>query len=79
MSAFVTPNPGESGMQIAAVQVLENHVHNVGSPETIPALVLIVPCAFQLFEVIFHALIISARFGVARLVNTQFRGVICRF
>lgn len=70
MTTFFTTDPGKSHMKIIAVQVFENHSHDVCPPETISGSIhVVIPCTFQIFKMIFKALVIRACFRIARLIN----------
>jgi hypothetical protein len=69
MAAMVASHPGESAMQVAAIQIPVDHIGDVRPPEAVSGRIKIVPGSFQLFEMIFHALIICALFRFARFIN----------
>jgi len=50
VAAAVTPDPGKSEVEIAAVQVVVDDIHHKGAPEAVTPHVPIFPGAFQLFD-----------------------------
>jgi hypothetical protein len=69
MTAAITPDPGKSEVEIAAVQVVVDDIHHEGAPEAVTPFIPVLPGAFQLFEVRFDALIIWAEIQAAGPVN----------
>jgi len=60
---------GESEMQIAAIQVSIDHIHDIWPPVVVSAFVAIIPGHFQLLEIRFDAPIRMTCLWVARLVE----------
>ena len=73
MTAAITPDPGKSEVEIAAVQVVLDDIHHEGAPEAVTPFIPVFPGAFQLFEVRFDALIIWAEMRAAGPVNILFK------
>jgi len=57
-----TTDPGKSHMEITAVEISVNHIHDVCPPETVPGCIHIIPCPFKLFKMIFDTLVITGFF-----------------
>jgi hypothetical protein len=54
-------------MQVFTIQVFVNHINNNWAPKPINRCIAFIPNALQLFEMIFHALVIKAliiKFGL---------------
>ena len=50
MVTVIAFNPGESTVQISAIQIPIHHIHNIGSLEPVTLLIAILPEHFQLFK-----------------------------
>jgi len=73
MPAGFTAHPGKAAMQIPAVQILVDHIHDMGPPKTKPGRIPVVPNALQVLEMIFHAFVIAAVFGLARVIHIDLK------
>jgi hypothetical protein len=69
MTTFFTANPGKTKVKITAIQVLENHSHDICPPEAVPGSIRAIPCPFQLFKMIFNTFVICVCLGIARLIK----------
>jgi hypothetical protein len=62
-------DPGETEMQVAAIQVSIDHIHDIWPPVAVSAFVAVIPGHFQLLEIRFDAPVITTGHWVARLVE----------
>ena len=62
-------DPGETEMQVAAIQVSIDHIHDIWPPVAVSAVVAVTPSHFQHLEIRFDALVIMTCLWVARLVE----------
>ena len=69
MAADSAFDPGETEMQVAAIQVFIDHIHDIWLPVAVSAFVAVIPGHFQLLEIRFDAPIIMTCLWVARLVE----------
>ncbi len=65
MPAIAAAHPGETIMQVAAVQIAVNHMFDVGTKEAVPALEPILIDLFECFKMIFNTMIIWGVLGIA--------------
>jgi hypothetical protein len=72
MVTVIAFNTGESTVQISAIKVAHDHIHDIGSPEPVTLLIAIIPEHFQLFKMCLGTLEIITGAGVSiplQLVN----------
>ena len=69
MVTVIAFNPGESALQISAIQIPINHIHDIGSPEPVTLLVAIIPEHFQLFKMCLGTLEIITGARVSGSIN----------
>ncbi len=69
MVTIIAFNPGESTVQITAIQIPINHSHDIGSPESVTLLIAIIPEHFQLFKMCLGTFEIITGTGVSGSIN----------
>jgi hypothetical protein len=68
MTTIFAFDPGKSEMKVSTIQIFVNHSHDISAPIAVPGFIHIIPYLLQLLKMVFNALIISACFGIARLI-----------
>ena len=76
MAALRTFDPCKATMQIAAIQITINDLHDIRPPESVIRGIALVPEPFQFFEVGLYALVIAACARMARAVDIAGSGEI---
>jgi|GEM_PF-6687913 len=69
MAAIHASHPGESAVQVPAIQVPMDHIRHIGPPPAVNAGIAIIPKPFELFEVRLHAPVVVTDLGVSRPVG----------
>ena len=69
MITIIAFNPGESTVQISAIQIAINHIHDIGSPEPVTLLIAIIPEHFQLFKMCLGTLEIITGARISGSIN----------
>jgi len=69
MAADRAFDPGETEMQVAAIQVFIDHIHDIWPPVAVSAFVAVIPGHFQLLEIRFDASLLLVVLG---LLNGKF-------
>ena len=71
MPTFRAFYPGESAMQVPAIQITVNDLHDMGAPEAKMRGIPVIPKLIQFFKMILNALVVAAGFRTARAIDVE--------
>jgi hypothetical protein len=75
MATFRAFYPGESTMQISAIQITVNDLHDMRAPESKMRGIPVVPKLIQFFKMILNALVVAAGLWVSQAIDVEGREV----
>jgi hypothetical protein len=71
MATFRTFNSCESTMQVPAIQITVNNIHDMGAPESKMKGIPLVPSLIQFFKMILNALVVATGLWATRAINVE--------
>lgn len=75
MATFRAFYPGESAMQVPAIQITVNDIHEMGAPEAKMRGIPVVPKLIQFFKMILNALVVATGLWAARAIDVEGREI----